>query len=74
MVPGAFTSGTNHFQHAGSPADAARVTEYEAGPYKGMADRIFKGFSSIVPPDADANAVADAIVNVVNTPFGKRPF
>jgi hypothetical protein len=30
IVPGAFTSGTNHFAHAGSPADAARATEYEA--------------------------------------------
>jgi NAD(P)-dependent dehydrogenase (short-subunit alcohol dehydrogenase family) len=74
IVPGAFTSGTNHFAHAGSPADKARVGEYEAGPYKGMADRILKGFSSIVPLDADASAVADAIVHVVDTPFGKRPF
>lgn len=74
IVPGAFTSGTNHFAHAGSPADPARVAEYEAGPYKGMADRILKGFSSIVPPDADASAVADAIVHVVDTSFGKRPF
>jgi hypothetical protein len=39
-----------------------------------MADRILKGFSSIVPPDADSGAVADAIVRVVDTPFGKRPF
>jgi hypothetical protein len=32
------------------------------------------GFAAIVPPDADVSAVADAIVKVVNTPFGKRPF
>jgi NAD(P)-dependent dehydrogenase (short-subunit alcohol dehydrogenase family) len=74
VVPGAFTSGTNHFAHAGSPADKAREAEYEAGPYNGMADRILKGFSSIVPPDADASAVADAIVKIVDTPFGKRQF
>jgi NAD(P)-dependent dehydrogenase (short-subunit alcohol dehydrogenase family) len=74
IVPGAFTSGTNHFAHAGSPADKARVAEYDAGPYKGMADRILQGFSSIVPPDADVGAVADAIVRVVDAPFGKRPF
>jgi len=30
--------------------------------------------SIIVPPDADASTVADAIVKVVDTPFGKRPF
>src|SRR6266446_2898241 len=28
IVPGAFTGGTNHFAHAGSPADKARVAEY----------------------------------------------
>jgi hypothetical protein len=50
------------------------VTEYEAGPYKGFADDVMKGFASIVPADADASAVADAIVKIVDTPFGKRPF
>jgi NAD(P)-dependent dehydrogenase (short-subunit alcohol dehydrogenase family) len=74
IVPGAFTSGTNHFANAGSPADKERATEYEAGPYNGFADDIMKGFASIVPPDADVSAVAEAIVKVVDTPFGKRPF
>ena len=74
VVPGAFTGGTNHFAHAGSPADKARVAEYEAGPYKGFADAVLKGFSSIVPPDANVEGVADAIVKVVDAPFGKRPF
>ena len=74
IVPGAFTGGTNHFAHAGSPADKARAAEYEAGPYAGFADQVLKGFTSIVPPDADVSAVADAIVKVVDTPFGKRPF
>jgi NAD(P)-dependent dehydrogenase (short-subunit alcohol dehydrogenase family) len=74
IVPGAFTGGTNHFAHAGSPADAARVAEYEAGPYAGFGEEVRKGFSAIVPPDADVAAVADAIVKVVDAPFGKRPF
>src|SRR5213592_5094590 len=74
IVPGAFTGGTNHFAHAGSPADKARVAEYEAGPYKGFADQVLKGFTSIVPADADVSAVADAIVKMVDAPFGKRPF
>jgi NAD(P)-dependent dehydrogenase (short-subunit alcohol dehydrogenase family) len=74
VVPGAFTGGTNHFAHSGRPADTAVVAEYEAGPYKGFADDVMKGFASIVPPDADASAVADAIVKIVDTPFGKRPF
>ena len=33
-----------------------------------------KAFSAIVPADADASSVADAIVEVVDTPFGQRPF
>jgi NAD(P)-dependent dehydrogenase (short-subunit alcohol dehydrogenase family) len=74
IVPGAFTGGTNHFAHAGSPADKARAAEYETGPYAGFADQVLKGFSSIVPADADVSAVADAIVKVVDAPFGKRPF
>ena len=74
IVPGAFTGGTNHFAHAGSPDDKARVAEYEAGPYKGFADEVRTGFSKIVPPDANVQGVADAIVNVVDTPFGQRPF
>jgi NAD(P)-dependent dehydrogenase (short-subunit alcohol dehydrogenase family) len=74
IVPGAFTGGTNHFAHAGSPADKARAAEYDAGPYAGFAEQVRKGFASIVPPDADVSAVADAIVKVVNAPFGKRPF
>jgi NAD(P)-dependent dehydrogenase (short-subunit alcohol dehydrogenase family) len=74
IVPGAFTGGTNHFAHAGSPADKARIAEYDSGPYAGFGDQVRKGFASIVPPNADASAVADAIVKVVDTPFGKRPF
>jgi NAD(P)-dependent dehydrogenase (short-subunit alcohol dehydrogenase family) len=74
IVPGAFTSGTNHFAHAGHPADIACIAEYEAGPYHGFGMQVQEAFAAIVPPDADAGAVADAVVEVVDTPFGKRPF
>ena len=74
VVPGAFTKGTNHFAHSGRPADAARAAEYEAGPYNGFGEQVQKAFAEIVPADADAGSVADAIVEVVDTPFGKRPF
>jgi NAD(P)-dependent dehydrogenase (short-subunit alcohol dehydrogenase family) len=63
IVPGASTGGTNHFANAGSPADKARAAEYEAGSYAEFADQVLKGFSSIVPADADVSAVADAIFN-----------
>jgi NAD(P)-dependent dehydrogenase (short-subunit alcohol dehydrogenase family) len=74
IVPGAFTRGTNHFAHSGQPADEARVAEYEAGPYAGFGEQVQKAFAEIVPPDANANLVAEAIVNVVDAPCGKRPF
>jgi len=74
IAPGAFTGGTNHFAHSGTPADKERVAEYEAGPYKGYGKKIQEAFAAIVPPDADAGSVADAIVKVVDAPFGKRPF
>ena len=74
VVPGAFTGGTNHFAHSGRPADTARAAEYDAGPYKGFGEQVLKAFAAIVPPDADAGAVAEAVVKVVATPFGKRPF
>jgi NAD(P)-dependent dehydrogenase (short-subunit alcohol dehydrogenase family) len=74
IVPGAFTSGTNHFAHSGTPVDKERAAEYEAGPYKGYGKKIQEAFAAIVPPDADASKVAEAIVDVVDAPFGKRPF
>jgi NAD(P)-dependent dehydrogenase (short-subunit alcohol dehydrogenase family) len=74
IVPGAFTDGTNHFAHSGRPADDTRVAEYESGPYAGFGEQIQTAFAAIVPPDADASAVATAIAEVVDTPFGKRPF
>lgn len=74
IVPGAFTRGTNHFAHSGQPADEARAAEYEAGPYANFGEQVQKAFADIVPLDADAGLVAEAIVDVVNAPFGKRPF
>jgi NAD(P)-dependent dehydrogenase (short-subunit alcohol dehydrogenase family) len=74
VVPGAFTKGTNHFTHAGTPADKARAAEYEAGPYAGFGAEIQKAFAAIVPEDADVAEVAAAIVELVGAPFGTRPF
>jgi NAD(P)-dependent dehydrogenase (short-subunit alcohol dehydrogenase family) len=74
VVPGAFTRGTNHFAHAGSPADKDRAAEYETGPYAGVADTALKGLAALEPPTADPEAVARAIVEVVDAPFGARPF
>jgi NAD(P)-dependent dehydrogenase (short-subunit alcohol dehydrogenase family) len=74
IVPGAFTKGTNHFAHAGAPSDVARALEYNEGPYKGVPETALRGLASLEPALADAGSVAVAIVNVVDAPFGKRPF
>lgn len=74
IVPGAFTKGTNHFAHSGSPADKARAAEYDSGPYADVPDRALKGLAALEPADADAASVAAAIVSVVDMPFGTRPF
>jgi NAD(P)-dependent dehydrogenase (short-subunit alcohol dehydrogenase family) len=74
IVPGAFTQGTNHFAHAGAPADKDRLAEYDAGPTQGMADEILRGLAGCEPPDADPASVARAIVDVVDMPYGRRPF
>ena len=74
VVPGAFTSGTNHFAHSGSPADHGRLAEYAAGPTAGFDEEIRTAFGRIAPPDADPATVAVAIADLVDMPFGKRPF
>ncbi len=74
IVPGAFTKGTSHFVHSGSPADKTRAAEYDNGPYAGVPDQALKGLASLEPADADAASVATAIVNIVDMPFGTRPF
>ena len=74
IVPGAFTSGTNHFAHAGSPEDKVRLQEYESGPTANLGKQIIKGFALTAAADADVLDVAKAIVDVVDMPFGTRPF
>lgn len=74
VVPGAFTRGTNHFAHAGAPSDAARAAEYERGPYAGVAATALAGLNALEPSDADAADVARAMVEIVNAPYGTRPF
>ncbi|MFQ6313737.1 SDR family NAD(P)-dependent oxidoreductase [Lysobacter capsici] len=74
VVPGAFTSGTNHFAHAGAPADRARLADYDTGPTAGFGEEILRKLAGSVPEDADVASVADAIVAIVGAPYGRRPF
>lgn len=74
VVPGAFTQGTNHFAHAGQPADAAVAKAYAEGPTADLADVALRGLAALEPVDADPQSVAAAIVAVVDAPHGHRPF
>ncbi len=74
IVPGAFTKGTNHFVHSGKPADEARAADYAAGRGADIPDVAMKGLARLEPADADVGEVAEAIVRVVNTAQGQRPF
>ncbi|MFC6017488.1 SDR family oxidoreductase [Plantactinospora solaniradicis] len=73
VVPGAFTSGTNHFANAGTPADEARAADY-ADRYGQLMAEVGERLAALVPPDADPGAVAEVIVRVVDLPAGARPF
>jgi NAD(P)-dependent dehydrogenase (short-subunit alcohol dehydrogenase family) len=73
IVPGSFTTGTNHFANAGRPADTAIAQEYEVH-YAGLMDRVGAKLAELAPPDADPADVARAIVSVVDAPKGHRPF
>ncbi|MFJ9864155.1 SDR family oxidoreductase [Streptomyces sp. NPDC101165] len=72
VVPGAFTSGTNHFVHAGTPADTGRATAYDER-YGSLLAGLDQRLGALVPPDADVAEVAEAIVRLVDLPAGRRP-
>ncbi|MFK4446910.1 NAD(P)-dependent dehydrogenase (short-subunit alcohol dehydrogenase family) [Caballeronia udeis] len=71
VVPGAFTSGTDHFPSAGKPADSARAEAYAR--YDGVMDQIGERLTALTPPDADPKAVADEVVRIVGLAKGTRP-
>jgi NAD(P)-dependent dehydrogenase (short-subunit alcohol dehydrogenase family) len=73
IVPGSFTRGTNHYAHSGTPRDTAVTDEYETR-YGGLLDQLAATMREIEPPGADVADVAAAIVEVVDTPKGRRPF
>ena len=73
ILPGAFTSGTNHFAHAGTPADSDTAEAYDEL-YGQLRDDVNKRLAQILPPDADVSEVARQIRRVVELPRGQRPF
>ncbi|WP_329457299.1 SDR family NAD(P)-dependent oxidoreductase [Streptomyces sp. NBC_01497] len=73
VVPGAFTSGTDHFVTGGHPAQQDVVAQYEQR-YAGMMEQVSERLAALAPANADVSLVADAIVRIVDTPHGSRPF
>ena len=74
VVPGAFTTGTNHFANAGEPDDKARAADYAQGWPDGFADRMKDALAATSPDDADPAEVARAVSAIIDAPYGRRPF
>jgi NAD(P)-dependent dehydrogenase (short-subunit alcohol dehydrogenase family) len=72
VVPGSFTSGTNHFAHAGKPADTARANAYDEE-YGELMAEVQPKLGALAPADADPLEVARVINDVVEMPAGQRP-
>jgi NAD(P)-dependent dehydrogenase (short-subunit alcohol dehydrogenase family) len=73
VVPGAFTTGTNHFAHAGYAGSADVVAAYDER-YAGLTDQVAERLAQLTPADADPAEVAREITRVVGLPKGERPF
>ena len=73
VVPGSFTSGTNHFAHSGRAADAEVEAAYETK-YAGLMDQVASKLAALAPEGADASLVSDEIARIVALPAGTRPF
>ncbi|AGZ41372.1 SDR family NAD(P)-dependent oxidoreductase [Actinoplanes friuliensis] len=73
VVPGSFTTGTNHYAHAGHPEDTATRDAYEEV-YPGVMDDLLGKQAALTPPDADPAEVAREITRIVGLPRGERPF
>ena len=71
IVPGAFTQGTSHFPKAGFPSDKETVDVYAK--VSELSEEMSARLSSLTSADASPQAVADAIVRVIESPKGERP-
>lgn len=73
VVPGSFTSGTNHFLHAGHPKDQVIQSEYNEK-YQGLMEQVSEKLASLAPKSIDSSLVSNEIVRIVSLPKGQRPY
>ena len=73
IVPGSFTTGTNHFANAGHPDDQVVADAY-ADALAGVTEEMLERLADMAPADADPEDVAREIVRVVGLEKGTRPF
>ena len=74
VVPGAYTKGTSHFPNAGQPEDEERAQAYEQAWPADFAKRMQDALAATDPEDSDPGEIGRAVVSIVDTPAGKRPF
>ena len=72
IVPGSFTTGTNHFAKAGHPDDERVASAYE-DLYRGLIEDVSGKLAELAPQDADPNEVVQ-IARAIDLPKGQRPF
>ena len=74
VVPGAFTSGTEHFAHAHAPADAAVVAQYGDLPkVAGQMGARLEAIDAANGGALDVSVVGEAVRGVLALPHGERP-
>jgi NAD(P)-dependent dehydrogenase (short-subunit alcohol dehydrogenase family) len=73
-MPGAYTSGTDHFKHAVFGADPTVADQYDK--LSGLAQELASKLDSTNVPGArtDAKEVAERVREVVDMPHGTRPY
>ena len=72
VVPGAYPTGTNHFAHAGHPADTERAAAYDER-YGALMAEVDGRLAGLFPADASPAEVAEEVTRLVGLPAGTRP-
>jgi hypothetical protein len=74
VVPGAFTSGTEHFTDAHTPESSAVIAQYGALPdrFSGLGPALER-LDAAKGLNLSVDAVGEAVRDVLELPFGQKP-